>query len=442
MKKIIYLLAGALAAMMFSQIVSAVPSFARQTGMACSACHSQHFPILNSFGRSFKAGGYTLMGTQGKVEGEHLSIPNVLNASLVLKLRYQKDNTDGAAAGTTDAASTLGDGQVQWDEFALFFGGRIAENIGFVLEGKMLGGSLLAGVRIPFVFDMGPANLSVVPFTTDAMGVQMGYEQSSGGVYRANRWAEHRRETSAVQYNADRSADGGAASGLALVVASDIGHIALTKWAPNFQTGPNSPNGGGYTTTCSGVDPNIVCTTEESGAGKSSAFNSNYVRIAATPTFGDWAMVVGGGVMSGSSYSPDADGKVDTQQTFYDLQAQGEVGGKPLAVYIQHAKAEATATGNIYNPTGVVGAPDRKATTIGVDYSVLPNVLSIGAAYRSAENGKASNVNGDNAATVTGVYDLYQNVALHINHSIYSGSSRDTASAQKNLTTLMLEGAW
>jgi hypothetical protein len=403
MKKIFYLLAGALAAMMFSQIVSAVPSFARQTGMACSACHSQHFPVLNSFGRSFKAGGYTLMGTQGKVEGEHLSIPNVLNASLVLKLRYQKDNTAGAAAGTTAAASKLGDGQVQWDEFALFFGGRIAENIGFVLEGKMLGGSLLAGVRIPFVFDVGPANLSLIPFTTDAMGAQMGYEQSSGGIYRANRWAEHRRETSAVQYNADRGADGGAASGLAFVVANDVGHIALTKWAPNFQTGPNSPNGGGYTTTCTGSAPNIVCTTEEAGGGESSAFNSNYIRVAATPTIGDWSMVLGGGVMSGSSYSPDAGGEVDTRQTFLDFQAQGEVGGKELAIYIQHANAEATTNGNIYNPTGVVGAPDRQATTVGADYSVMPHVLTIGAAYRKAENGKLASVNGDNAVTVTGV---------------------------------------
>ena len=27
----------------------AIPAFARQVGMACSACHYQHFPVLNSF---------------------------------------------------------------------------------------------------------------------------------------------------------------------------------------------------------------------------------------------------------------------------------------------------------------------------------------------------------------------------------------------------------
>ncbi len=37
----------------------AVPSFARQTGMACEACHTV-WPELTHFGRVFKANGYTL----------------------------------------------------------------------------------------------------------------------------------------------------------------------------------------------------------------------------------------------------------------------------------------------------------------------------------------------------------------------------------------------
>ena len=36
-----------------------VPSFSRQTGLACSACHFQ-FPQLTPFGRLFKLNGYTL----------------------------------------------------------------------------------------------------------------------------------------------------------------------------------------------------------------------------------------------------------------------------------------------------------------------------------------------------------------------------------------------
>ncbi|MEJ2687039.1 MAG: cytochrome C, partial [Gammaproteobacteria bacterium] len=42
---------------------NAVPSFARQTGLACMACHTV-FPELTPFGRTFKLNGYTLTGIQ------------------------------------------------------------------------------------------------------------------------------------------------------------------------------------------------------------------------------------------------------------------------------------------------------------------------------------------------------------------------------------------
>src|SRR3990172_6214691 len=109
MKKIILSLAGVLAASAFAPEAAAVPSFARQTGMACNACHQQHFPILNKFGQAFKASGYTMMGAQGKVEGEHISIPDTLNASMLLKARYQKAN-----GGTPDAISGMTTNSGEW----------------------------------------------------------------------------------------------------------------------------------------------------------------------------------------------------------------------------------------------------------------------------------------------------------------------------------------
>ncbi len=44
-----------------STAAHAVPSFARQTGMPCGACHTV-FPELTAFGRTFKLNGYTLTG--------------------------------------------------------------------------------------------------------------------------------------------------------------------------------------------------------------------------------------------------------------------------------------------------------------------------------------------------------------------------------------------
>ena len=418
MKKIVLSLAGVLAATAFAPEAAAVPAFARQTGMACTACHAQHFPVLNSFGRAFKASGYTMMGAQGKVEGDHLSLPDTLNASIVMKIRYQDNDAAVTPTVTGYGPQQRGDGQWQFfDEFALLFGGRVAENVGFLLEAQMIGTApLMAGFKMPFTYDLGGAKVSITPFQTDALGVAYGYELSSGGVMRANRWAEHRAETSAIQYNAT----GGAATGVTLAAQNDMGYITLTKWSPVFMN------------VAGGSD-----------------LDSNYVRIAATPTVGDWAMLLGLGKMSGTSWSGSATAPLDTDQTFFDFQAQGELGGNELAVYFQHAKAPATVNGNEYNAAGVVGNPDRKATTIGADYSVIPHVLTIGAAYRNADTGAAAAANGSDAWTITGVYDLYQNVALHANYSSYSGSAHNvvapavrTNGTATKLLTLMLEAAW
>ena len=412
MKKIVLSLAGVLAATAFAPEAAAIPAYARQVGMACTACHAQHFPVLNSFGRAFKAGGYTMMGAQGKVEGEHLSIPDTLNMSMIVKLRYLDNNTasNNGVLGTAATSQNKGEGQFQFfDEFALLVGGRIADNIGVFMEGQMLDGAgpLMGILRMPFVFDMGGAKLSVVPFAADGGSVMVGYELSSGGVLRANRWSESRTETSAVQYNKNVEP----AMGFALVAQNDMGFVNFTKYAANF-----GPDG-------------------------SSALTSNYIRIAATPTVGDWAMVLGAGRMSGSSFSNGLSAEVVTDQTFFDFQAQGEVGGKELSVYAQHSKAPMTAVVGAVSAYNVRNVTDRKAWTLGVDYSVIPHALSIGAAYRNAESGAVATANGDNAWTVQAVYDLYQNVALHAVYSKMSGSAH-TATTENNLLTLMLEMAW
>ena len=46
-----------------SPSAEAMPSFSRQTGQACSTCHTQSFgPNLTPFGRDFKLSGYTMGG--------------------------------------------------------------------------------------------------------------------------------------------------------------------------------------------------------------------------------------------------------------------------------------------------------------------------------------------------------------------------------------------
>ncbi len=180
----------------------AVPAFARQTNMACVACHYLALPAVNAFGRAFKTGGYTMITTQPQATGDDLSLPSVLNASLVTKFRYQKTNGDDATAPTNQ-------GELQFpDEAALLIGGRAAENIGFLLEFATFGAadtgsgdfSLFASFKLPMTYQAGTTTLQFVPFTTDALGAAYGFELLNTGAQRSQRVGEDRNALMAQQF--------------------------------------------------------------------------------------------------------------------------------------------------------------------------------------------------------------------------------------------------
>jgi hypothetical protein len=434
MKKFVLSMTGVLATAAFAPEASALPAFARQTGMACNACHAQHFPVLNGFGRSFKASGYTMMGAQGKIEGENLSLPDTLNAAILLKYRYQKDNTAGAPGAGTTAPTSNANGMWQMgDEFSLFFGGRVAEadklKIGFLMENNVANvggaGNLVAGLRVPITYDADPVKVSVIPFTTDSLGVTYSFELSSGGLARANRWSEHRRETSAVQYNADRGGanvngyGAGAASGHAFVVHNDLFYVNYTLWSSSFAPGANG------------------------GAVASTKYGQRYIRVAVTPNIAGFDFVAGAGKESGSSYGNLALAEVEANQTFVDVQAQGEIAGLETGIYFQNASAPVCgATILAANCVHNTGAYTRKATTLGAEVGVIPHALSVGLAYRKADNGGARGTEGDNAINLSAVYELFQNVGLHADFAKYSGSAHTGPNALTTQYTLMLEAAW
>jgi hypothetical protein len=104
-----------------------VPSFTRQTGLACSACHYQ-FPQLTPFGRMFKLNGYTLsslstIGQPGDSTGrESLKLATIppLAAMVVTGLTQ----TSRAQPGTQNG--TIGFPQ----QLSLFLAGQITPNVG------------------------------------------------------------------------------------------------------------------------------------------------------------------------------------------------------------------------------------------------------------------------------------------------------------------------
>jgi hypothetical protein len=117
----------------------AVPSFARQTGMACEACHTV-YPELTHFGRVFKANGYLLTnlkqvrGVSGKKE-ELLALSQTPPLSIMVQISDTQlkgslpDVANPAAPGLAQNGTAGFPQQV-----GLFYAGKIAPNFGAFLQ--------------------------------------------------------------------------------------------------------------------------------------------------------------------------------------------------------------------------------------------------------------------------------------------------------------------
>ncbi len=393
----------------------AIPAFARQTGSACSTCHFQHYPALNDFGRDFKAGGFTDMGKQEKIEKPDLSLPSVLNASLFFKIRYQK--TNGA---DTSPANPSNSGDVQFpDEFALLFGGRAGHNIGFFLEGQLANHDdpFLANFKMPFMYDVGSAKAGVIPFTSDGLGAAFGFELLNTGAVHNIRTIEHGGDTSAQQYIGTDTA----AEGLALVYAHKLFHVNVTKWSPNHVAGESGTNGRPTAT---------------------------YLRAAVTPVFKEWDLGLGTQVWTGTAKHDVAGvaADVDTKAWAIDGQAQGKVGNLPLGVYFSHAVAKAPAAGGTPNLFNESEPNNKKATAISAELGIIPNKATLMLAFLRGNTGEATN-SGDNALTLGGTYMIAQNVQLQFLYTKRSGSRYDPANPSlpetgNKLMTLMLSAGF
>ena len=125
----------ALASLAAVPAAQAVPSFARQTGMACEACHTV-FPELTHFGRVFKANGYTLTNQKqvqdvtGKKE-ELLALSQFPPLSIMAQISYTQMKTgvpDLSNAGAPGVAQNGTAGFPQ--QFSLFYAGKIAPHLG------------------------------------------------------------------------------------------------------------------------------------------------------------------------------------------------------------------------------------------------------------------------------------------------------------------------
>lgn len=432
MKKIIFFLASVVAAVAFAPEVSALPLFARQTGMVCSACHFQHFPMLNGFGRAFKSAGFTMMGgAQGKVEGESLAIPNTLNMAVLTTLGYEKTNQ---AAGI-GPQKTTGDGAFYvpgtGGELSLFFGGRVSENAGFLAEigtgGSVAGTTISAAhssAKLPVLFQAAVPSLKMtegtlagfIPFTTDDHGASYGFEVLNTGANVVHQMSPvsglngaHSAALSAQQFIGTN----GSATGVAFVANNPMGFINLTKYD---QTGV--------------------------AGGTLAVLGSTYIRVAGMFDLAGWDAGAGIQIWSGNSAAHTAGTYVysDTKARAIDGQMQGRLGDTPVGFYASYATAPAGT--NTYNmdPAAAVspvtvpviyGTLTKSAFNISTEVGVIPDKVTLGAAIRFGKSGVAAAGGtgnaSDNAITLIATYKLAQNMMTSFSLTSASGGYWDAA---------------
>src|SRR5512139_1010489 len=244
MKKIVLALVAMLAGAAFAPAASALPVFARQTGFACNQCHFQHFPLLNAFGRSFKAGGYTMMGAQAKVEGEHLSIPSTLNFGVLTTMGVEKVSDPDSAQGVFDSVNTPAGG----GELSLFYGGRVSDNVGFLSELGAAGAAGTGSAKMSMLYEVAEGTRAGIVFlTTDGQGAAHSFETLNTGAVAVHRMAPmggqnandaHIKVNSAAQYLGTNTG----AQGASLVVNNDSYFVNVGKYAVIGATGAPTHN--------------------------------------------------------------------------------------------------------------------------------------------------------------------------------------------------------
>lgn len=418
MKKIILSLAGVMAAVAMAPEASAVPVFARQTGMACSACHFNHFPLLNGFGRAFKAAGYTMMGSQEKVEGDNLSLPSQLNMAYLATAGFQTQSNAGVGAvGGSNGwfVPTMG------GESQLFIGGKVNDMAGFLSEFGTTGPAGAASAKLHIMPQVGDMHVGVTLFSQGqgAAGVMEMLNTGATSIHRlmgnAGPNKQHINAYAASQYVRTNNEVG---TGIALNANSD-------KFAVTVAKETNVANAGVGT----------------SGVG----MPFTYVRAVGLFNVGDLDAAVGIQNFSGTGTDAAAAAgavplaqQISRKATVIDGQLQGEIAGKSVGLYASYGRAPGAAVGAVQNAYNA-GTSTRSSFNIAADVEIMPHT-TLQAALRSAKNGLGAGVDGDNAFYIGAAYALSQNMEVSLAYTAQSGSAwNGVAPIGKTATTVLLE---
>ena len=331
MKKIILSAASLAVAAVASVSVApttseAIPAFARQTGSACLACHFQSFPTLNAYGRSFKMNAFTDVGDQVLVEDDHLSLPSVLNMSVVFRpqLKTVSNNT------TTESIAVPSDP-------VILVGGRAGENTGFFVEIDTTGGGF-ANTQLLNSYDMGDLKVGWSYFNS-GFGEDAGMQLMSvwgqhGGLMGGKNLSINHSMTKSASYTYGTATVTPAFTPTTVTLATTSGDVAGFSAFAGNET---------WMASFGLIDPTANRGTTFSLAP---VVRANYFLDVA-----DFELGFGVIAVSGSTGGSNGIATIDAKRTGIDFQAQGEVADMQIGVYADYATAPAgsATTANAYN---------------------------------------------------------------------------------------------
>ncbi len=370
--------------LMDMQSAQAIPAFARQTSQACTACHAQHFPTLNSFGRLFKAQGYTMGGSQESVQGDGLDLPGVVNAALVGRLAAERKKSNGETQKGVGFPAAL----------SLYFGGRIGASSGFLMEMPFEGANAdvsgtetavqpeagpslaqLGSLKWNYVQAMGDINVGLNSYSSSMAGPAYGYELLSTGAMGMN--------------VAITGANAMGAIGLHMEHGSTLMSAFMDAMDPNMSMRMTMVGQAtGLGTSAQGSEWFAYYSAYFGAQAMDFVSNpsfAHYFRLAWTPSIADWELGVGAQLYMGSfGYGIGADAvDYDASAKTLDFQAQGDIGGRATGIYASYAtapKSDSNSQLNWYNQS--IGG-DNKALGFLVEMEVVPR-LSFNLGYTKA----------------------------------------------------------
>src|SRR6202050_1951916 len=137
--------------MLVAQPAHAIPPFARQTGLACEACHTMP-PELTAFGRRFKLSGYTLTTRPPLVADmdDHkqntLWLTDLPGIAVLAQMGYDHYNRAPPDTGQPYPAHAQSDTFQFPDQFSLVYAGAVSDRVGGWLQLTYNGQSGSVGV--------------------------------------------------------------------------------------------------------------------------------------------------------------------------------------------------------------------------------------------------------------------------------------------------------